>query len=133
VHVEDLARLILHQATANADVFVTIASDGNTLTLWDVLKRMGADVGGAVRFCEHIPPNISMSNDPGILTWSTNIACELKDAEKRCLVYPCGLSEHFPAIWAQFLATHGLQPLSFVITGPPLCGKTAVAQELSAR
>jgi hypothetical protein len=129
VHVEDLARLILHQTTASADAFASVASDGNKLSLRDMLKRMGADVDGLVRFCARLTPN----NNTGILMWNMNVVCELSDAEKRCLLYPCGLSERLPAIWAQFVAANGLQPLSFVVTGPPLCGKTAVAQELCVR
>lgn len=131
IHVADLAVLILRRILVD-DGFAAIATDGSVLCLRDVLVRMGADVGGTVRFQDKVPTN-GVSRVSEMTAWSVNIVCEIKDSDRGELHFPSGLSEHFPAAWSQFVASNNLQPSAFVIAGPPLSGKTAVAQELCSR
>lgn len=111
-----------------ADVpFFSAATDGSTLTLGQVLKKIGA---GQVAFRSTEAALEAALRDPDTIKWNMDLSFP---ADPSKLQFPEGLSTRFKEIWAEFLAEQNLLPVSYVVTGPPGSGKTVVAQALASR
>lgn len=108
--------------------FFLPACDGTNSTLVEVLKKIGA---ASFAFCTVETALDGILRDPSMATWNMDIC--FSPPSNIPLKFREGLSGRFKDIWGEFLVEKNLLPVSYVITGPPFSGKTALAQALAKR
>ena len=142
IHCIDLANhvnALLTSDAASCPVY-SVASDGGRTKLAELLKKMGADfpysdLDTAADMLCLTPTDVAWNFD---LVTAAPPSGEGQEAEGGAfslvpLEYPAGLPLRFRDVWAEFLSAHRLRPVSFVVAGPPGCGKTALAKALATR
>jgi signal recognition particle GTPase len=131
IHREDLATIVferINKKNESTDApfvfdfgsFYSVASDGSQVYLRELLNRIGAS---DVAFSSTEEVIECLLEDTNCLKWSTSITVPQVNDIK----FSCGLTDQFKDIWQEFLDEHKLQPIAFVITGPPGGGKTTTA------